>query len=122
VSAERDAARAAPVEYWFEEGCWINEWWNTSDDPAISVARARVPAGGMTRWHRLTGITERYVILRGRGRVEVGDAPPREVGEGDVVLIPAGARQRIANCGEGDLVFLAICTPRFRFGAYVNSD
>jgi oxalate decarboxylase/phosphoglucose isomerase-like protein (cupin superfamily) len=35
-----------------------------------------------------------------------------------VVLIPPSTRQRIANTGPGDLVFLAICTPRFTQGAY----
>jgi len=100
-------------EYWFREGCWILELSNSAEDPEASIARARVPPGGATRWHRVAGTTERYVILEGRGRVEVGDRAPREVGEGDVVLIPRAARQRIENVGEGDLVFLAICTPRF---------
>jgi len=35
-----------------------------------------------------------------------------------VVLIPAACRQRITNTGAGDLVFLAICTPRFIYDAY----
>jgi mannose-6-phosphate isomerase-like protein (cupin superfamily) len=101
-------------EYWFEEGCWILELSNTAEDPDASIARARVPFGGTTRWHRLADTTERYLILEGRGRVEVGERAPREVAAGDVVLIPPSCRQRIANLGEGDLVFLAICTPRFR--------
>lgn len=105
-------------EYWFEEGCFITELLNTQDDPAASIARARVPAGGVTRWHRLAGIAERYVIVAGKGRAEVGDLAPQDVGPGDVVLIPAGMRQRIANTGDGDLVFLAICTPRFTRDAY----
>jgi len=40
------------------------------------------------------------------------------VGANDVVLIPPGTRQRITNMGDGDLVFLALCTPRFRVEAY----
>jgi mannose-6-phosphate isomerase-like protein (cupin superfamily) len=35
-----------------------------------------------------------------------------------VVLIPPSVRQRIANLGKEDLIFLAICTPRFRNEAY----
>jgi mannose-6-phosphate isomerase-like protein (cupin superfamily) len=35
-----------------------------------------------------------------------------------VVLIPAACPQRITNTGAGDLVFLAICTPRFTYEAY----
>ncbi len=110
-------------EYFFEaEGCWISEWWNTDADDAVSIARARVEPGTTTRWHRLAGIVERYVILAGHGRVEVGSAPARDVGPGDVVLIPVATAQRITNPGRDDLVFLAVCTPRFRFEAYAGID
>jgi oxalate decarboxylase/phosphoglucose isomerase-like protein (cupin superfamily) len=34
------------------------------------------------------------------------------------VHIPSSCRQRIANIGDKDLVFLAICTPRFVRQAY----
>jgi mannose-6-phosphate isomerase-like protein (cupin superfamily) len=106
------------MEYYFEEGCYITELSNTPADPEASIARARVLPGVTTRWHRLTGTTERYVMLEGNGRVEVGDEPARDVGPGDVVVIPPLCRQRITNVGEGDLVFLAICTPRFRPECY----
>lgn len=113
----------ARKEYYFEsEGCWITEWWNTPEDEAVSIVRARVEAGVTTRWHRLRGTAERYVVLGGRGRVEIGDAPPRELGPGDVAAIPPGVAQRIENTGAGDLVFLAVCTPRFRPEAYESVD
>jgi oxalate decarboxylase/phosphoglucose isomerase-like protein (cupin superfamily) len=50
--------------------------------------------------------------------VEVGNIPPKEVNAGDVVLIPPMCRQRITNIGSNDLVFLAICTPRFSNDVY----
>ena len=100
-------------ESFFAEGCFITEWWNSTADTELSVARARVEPGVTTRWHRLRGVTERYLILEGRGRVEVGDLSPEQVGPGAVVLIPPGIRQRITNTGEGDLLLLAVCTPRF---------
>ncbi len=107
------------AEHYFEaERCWISEWWNTRDDPAVSIARARVEPGVTTAWHRLDGIVERYVILAGSGRVEVGTAVPRDVAAGDVVWIPAATAQRITNTGGGALVFLAVCTPRFQPHAY----
>lgn len=112
----------APAEYWFVEGCHIVEWHNRADDPALSVARARVGPGQTTRWHRLHGIAERYLVLEGWGRVEIESLPPTEVGAGAVVVIPPGAAQRIANIGEGDLVFLAICTPRFDAAAYSDVE
>lgn len=100
------------------ERCRILETWNRSDDPSLSVARARVAPGVTTRWHRLAGICERYLILAGQGWVEVGNLAPEVVRPGDVVYIPAGCRQRIANLGNVDLVFLALCTPRFVPDAY----
>jgi mannose-6-phosphate isomerase-like protein (cupin superfamily) len=106
------------AEFYIAEGCFIIELSNTPEDAAVSIARARVEPGVTTRWHRVKGTVERYVILEGKGRVEVGDLLPQEVGPGDVVLIPPSCRQRIANIGSGDLIFLAICTPRFVPEAY----
>lgn len=97
-----------------EERCDILELSNTADDPDCSIARATVAPGVTTRWHHLKDTAERYVILEGRGLVEIGELAPREVKAGDVVLIPAMCRQRIANVAEGELVFLAVCTPRFQ--------
>lgn len=112
----------ATPEYYFEERCYITEWSNSPDDEQASIARARVEPGATTRWHRLEGVTERYVILAGEGRVEVGDLAPEPVGPADVVVIPPGVAQRITNVGDADLVFLAICTPRFRREVYEDLD
>lgn len=109
-------------EYFFKEGCFITELHNTAADPAVSVARARVAPGCTTRWHLLTGIRERYLILQGSGQVEIGDAGPRTVGPGDTVLIEPGIRQRITNTGSSDLLFLAVCTPRFVGEAYTDIE
>jgi len=106
-------------EYFFEsEGCYITELSNNEFDPDLSIAQARVKPGVTTSWHRLKNTTERYCILSGVGVVEVGDAAQREVYSGDVVLIPAMQRQRITNIGKEDLIFLAICTPRFETHNY----
>jgi mannose-6-phosphate isomerase-like protein (cupin superfamily) len=110
------------AEYYTAEGCYIIELSNSQADPDASVARARVPAGAATWWHRLRGTAERYVILSGTGTVEVGELPPKQVMPGDVVLIPPGCRQRITSGANEDLVFLAICTPRFRQEAYEDID
>jgi mannose-6-phosphate isomerase-like protein (cupin superfamily) len=110
------------AEYFFAEGCFITEWWNSPADTEVSVARARVEPGVTTRWHRLHGVTERYLILEGQGRVEVGNLPPKEVGPGAVVLISPETRQRITNTGYIDLIFLAICTPRFTLACYEDID
>jgi mannose-6-phosphate isomerase-like protein (cupin superfamily) len=110
------------AEVYIAEGCFINELSNTEADPEVSIARARVPPGVTTRWHRLVGTAERYLLLSGTGRVEVGTLPPQNIGPGDVVCIPPGSRQRISNLGSEDLIFLAICTPRFRPEVYEDLD
>lgn len=109
-------------EYFFREGCFITELSNGPDDPAVSLARARVRPGRTTAWHALRGTVERYLILDGQGLVEVGDLPPSLVGPGDVALIPAGCRQRITNTGTTDLVFLAVCSPRFSPESYIDLE
>ena len=103
-----------PDTEWFaEENCHIVELDNHAGDPGCSIARARVAPGATTRRHSLVGTIERYVILEGEGRVEIGDAAPLRVGPLDVAIIPAGVSQRITNVGTVDLVFLCVCTPRF---------
>lgn len=109
-------------EYFFREGCYITEIANRADDPAVSIARARVEPGCTTRWHRLRDTVERYVILSGSGVVEIGDERAREVKAGDVIFIPALCPQRIHNSGSDDLIFLAICTPRFLPENYQDVD
>lgn len=109
-------------EFYTAEGCFILESWNREEDSAVSVARARVAPGVRTRLHRLAGIVERYLILHGAGIVEVEGMTATPVGPGDVVLIPAGMGQRISNPGDTDLVFLAVCTPRFEHRAYQDID
>ena len=114
--------RDPAAEFYTPEGCFIIELSNIASDPDASIAEARVLPGKTTRWHRVIGITERYVLLSGDGEVEVGNLPSERVSPGDVVLVPPGVRQRITNVGSKDLVFLAICTPRFERAAYEDID
>ena len=104
---------SAEKEYFTEELCHIIELSNSNTDEDVSIAQARVEPGVSTRWHRLKNTVERYYIISGEGQVEVGDLPAQQVKAGDVVLIPALCKQRIHNTGDIDLIFLAICSPRF---------
>ena len=118
---QAEIRRADPSkEFLTQENCFILEVSNDAGDPDISIARARLRPGVTTAWHRLDGIIERYVIVRGKGRVEVADLPPTIVSEGDVVRIPANLAQRITNVGGEDLVFFCVCTPRFTPTAYIS--
>jgi mannose-6-phosphate isomerase-like protein (cupin superfamily) len=106
--------KAIPAKEFFAdlERCHILETWRDAED-TVSIARARVEPGVTTAWHALAGVTERYIVVEGAGRMEVGDLPPAHVAPGDTIFIPAGARQRITNTGCGDLVFYCVCTPPF---------
>jgi mannose-6-phosphate isomerase-like protein (cupin superfamily) len=101
-------------EFFIQEGCFILENSNSGADPHLSIARARVRPGTATKRHFLRGVTERYLIISGKGRVHVGDLPPTEVRPGDVVIIPPDVHQHIENHGKMDLVFYTVCTPRYR--------
>jgi mannose-6-phosphate isomerase-like protein (cupin superfamily) len=108
------------TEFPTAERCHIVEIHQRDDDEACSIARARVAPGVTTRLHALKGIAERYVILEGNGLVELDGGAPESVKPLDVVAIPAGKSQRITNCGTTDLIFLCVCTPRFRAEFYVD--
>lgn len=52
----------------------------------------------------------------------MGDAAPAQVRPLDVVAIAAGTPQCITNVGTADLIFLCVCTPRFRKETYLNLE
>jgi len=105
-------------EYLTQERCWITESWNSGEDPELSIARVRVEPEVTTQWHLLDGIQERYLIITGTAQVEIGNLPQTDVKPGDVVVIPPGVRQRITNTGQSDLIFYAMCTPRYQESSY----
>jgi mannose-6-phosphate isomerase-like protein (cupin superfamily) len=105
-------------EFMTPEGCSILESWNNDSDPTLSIARARVAPGVTTKLHRVRSLIERYLIIAGSGLVTVGEVRAERVGPGDVVIIPAGTSQKIENDGNIDLLFYAICSPRFTQDAY----
>lgn len=109
-------------EFFTGERCYIIEIHNRSDDEDCSIARVRVTPGVTTQLHALRGTVERYVILEGEGRVEIGGEPATLVRPLDVVYIPKGASQRITSTADDDLIFLAICIPRFRRENYIDRE
>lgn len=105
------------AEFLTPERCHILELSGAEDDAEVSIARARVEPGVTTQLHALDGMSERYVVVAGTGEMEV-DGESLPVGPGDVVLIPPGVPQRVANTGDEDLVFYCVCTPAWHDGAY----
>lgn len=108
-----------PAPFETDERCTITELLNDPACPDVSLAHAVVAPDVTTRLHVLCGIVERYVILRGKARAEIGGITA-DVGPGDRVLIPEGVTQRITNTGDEPLEFHCICTPRFRPEAYTD--
>ena len=102
-------------EFTANDGCLIRELLHPKNDPvelAFSLAVARVPVGQRTRRHKLAQ-TEVYYILAGLGRIHIQNET-REVGSGDMILIPPQAVQWIENSGDGELQFIAIVSPPWR--------
>ncbi len=110
------------AEFETDERCHIIELANDPDDEAISIARARVEPGVSTAWHKLQGVSERYLIISGEGRAEIGEMGAVDMKPGDVLRIPANRPQRITNTGTKDLIFYCICTPRFTASCYIDME
>lgn len=77
-----------------------------------SLAEARLPAGAATAPHYHPAAEEIYYLLEGRGRMQI-EADVRDVGPGDAVAIPPGARHQIATVGAAPLRFLCCCAPGY---------
>ena len=109
------------AEFWTEERCYITELHNCDQSPEASLALARVEPGVTTQLHRLDGVSERYILRKGEGTLEV-DGIRQKLKVGDQAVIPAGASQRIENIGDVDLEFYCLCVPRFHPASYVNLE
>ena len=77
-----------------------------------SLAEATLAQNSATAEHYHAKTEEIYYILRGTGRLRI-EGETREVQSGDVVLIRAGQKHKIWNCGAEDLVFLCCCAPAY---------
>jgi len=77
-----------------------------------SLAEARIPVGGATTEHYHSVAEEIYLITRGTGRMRIG-AEEREVGVGDAIAIPPGARHKLWNTGVDTLRLLCFCAPGY---------
>ncbi|MCW8931803.1 MAG: hypothetical protein OQL19_16415 [Gammaproteobacteria bacterium] len=104
------------------ERCNINELLNNVENEDCSIARASVAPGVCTQLHAVNNTVERYVIIEGEGKVYINNKSPKNVSYLDVVIIPEGIPQKIENCGQTDLIFLCICTPRFEQKNYINLE
>lgn len=77
-----------------------------------SLAEARLPVGSSTAPHFHPRTEEIYYLTHGTGRMWIEDEC-REVGPGDAIAIPPGARHQITNTGAAELRFLCCCAPAY---------
>ncbi len=77
-----------------------------------SLAEARLEVGKATTLHYHPQTEEIYYILEGSGRMTI-DGETREVGVGDAIAIPPGARHTLLNTGTCTLKLLCCCAPGY---------
>ena len=108
-------------EFYTDEKCHIIEMMNTPKIENVSVSRARVEPGVTTQNHALH-FDEVYYVLSGKGEMQINNAEVKLLGSGDLAFIKRGSSQKITNVSDTDLVFLCVCTPRFRLDGYENKE
>jgi mannose-6-phosphate isomerase-like protein (cupin superfamily) len=89
----------------------------------LAVTWAECAPGSQQPLHSHPDSEQVYVIVRGRGTMLVEDES-REVGPGDTILIPPGARHAIRNDTEAELVFASAASPPWEppSGAFSYED
>lgn len=106
------------------DGCRLRELLHPDRDESglpYSLAVARVEPGRRTSPHCLTEESEVYFVVRGQGRMHVGEAESL-LQAGDAVVIPAAAVQWIECIGEEPLEFLALVSPPWQADHDVRAE
>jgi mannose-6-phosphate isomerase-like protein (cupin superfamily) len=75
-----------------------------------SLAYIILPPGGRSSHHYHLVSEESYYIMSGKGQMIV-DGEIFNLSSGQACLIKPPSHHEIANNGDDDLVFLALCTP-----------
>jgi mannose-6-phosphate isomerase-like protein (cupin superfamily) len=86
----------------------------TSGISRCSLAEEVLPAGASVGRHYHQETEEIYYILRGAGRMTVGDKT-RDVKAGDAVFIPSLHTHTLENTGQESMLILLVCGPAHSF-------
>jgi mannose-6-phosphate isomerase-like protein (cupin superfamily) len=108
-------------EFYTDEKCHIIEMMNLPEIENVSISRARVEPGITTQNHALH-FDEIYYILSGKGEIQINNGELTTLGPGDLAYIKRGSSQKITNAMDTDLIFLCVCTPRFKLDGYENKE
>ncbi|MBT8414733.1 MAG: mannose-1-phosphate guanylyltransferase/mannose-6-phosphate isomerase [Boseongicola sp.] len=92
-------------------------WFETlAVEERFRVKRIVVKPGGRLSLQAHQRRAEHWVIVEGTAQVTIGDRK-RRLGENQSVYVPVGARHRLENESDGDLVLIEVQT-----GAYLGED
>lgn len=78
----------------------------------LSVTWVEGSAGSEQKRHAHDGSEQVYVVVRGSGRMRVGEEEAL-VGPGTVVFVPPGTLHSIQGVGDEPLVYVSATTPPF---------
>lgn len=81
-----------------------------STGPHAQLVVMSIPAGGEIGEEVHDDVDQVISIVEGSGEAVLDDAPSR-IGDGDLVLVPAGTKHNIRNVGTGDLKLYTVYAP-----------
>ena len=92
-----------------------------ADPSALAITWVEVAPGAQQDLHTHDP-EQAYVVVRGTGRMRVGDEV-RDLGPGELALAPPGVSHGIENAGQEPLVYISAATPSFEVtGVYDTAN
>ena len=76
------------------------------------------PGSGQPRHQH--GPEQAYIIIRGNGRMRVGDEE-EAVSTGDIVYVPPNVAHSIENLGAGPLTYITVASPAFNLASFLDT-
>jgi mannose-6-phosphate isomerase-like protein (cupin superfamily) len=86
----------------------------TSNIERCSLAEEVLPVGAKVGRHHHLETEEIYYILRGTGRMTVGDET-RTVEAGDAIFIPRKQAHTLENTGQTPMTIILVCGPAYSY-------
>ena len=81
-----------------------------STGPHAQLVVMSLPAGGEIGEEVHDGVDQVLSIVEGSGEAILDDVPT-QIGDGDLVLVPAGTKHNIRNVGSADLKLYTVYAP-----------
>lgn len=81
-----------------------------STGPHAQLVVMSIPAGGEIGEEVHDNVDQVVSIVEGNGEAVLDDVPS-QIGDGDLVLVPAGTKHNVRNVGTGDLKLYTVYAP-----------